>query len=138
MLDTRAVAEYLNTTPKTLRQFLRSPQSTFTAVGSSSRYEFTQRDLPTIQKRFSEWSAGRSPVVVTPTRAPRVVHLAERRTVDRDRAVWDEEGPITLADLRDPRVRAQVRAIAQEQERRLDEMLLAVGLHVTQMMARAS
>jgi hypothetical protein len=44
-MDTSEVAEKLGTTPRILRQFLRSPSSTFVAVGSGSRYDFTAKDL---------------------------------------------------------------------------------------------
>ncbi len=52
---------------------------------------------------------------------------------DRDQAVWAEEGPIDLPDIRNPRVRAEVRRLAEAQSLRLETRLLAAGLHVTQM-----
>ena len=52
---------------------------------------------------------------------------------DRDEAVWAEEGPITLPDIRNARVRAEVRRVAREQDLQLRRLLLAAGLHVTQM-----
>jgi hypothetical protein len=51
-------------------------------------------------------------------------------------AVWEEEGPVFMADLRDPRVRRRVKEIAQAQMDRLDERLMAVGLHVSQLRYR--
>jgi hypothetical protein len=54
-----------------------------------------------------------------------------------DQAVWEEEDaqrgePLVIPDIRDPRVRAEVRRVAAEQERRLEERLIAAGLHVLQ------
>jgi hypothetical protein len=56
---------------------------------------------------------------------------------EKDEAVWAEEeaqlgGPPVIADIRDPRVRAEVRRIAAEQEKRLEERLIAAGLHASQ------
>lgn len=138
MLDSRAVADMLGTTPKILRQFLRSPQSTFQAVGSNARYEFTTNDLPTLRKRFAEWAAKRStPATVKPTKsnvaqAQRDEAVTKRTQAERDRAVWDEEGPVVLPDIRNPAVLQAVRDTARAQEMRLDELLMAAGLHITQ------
>jgi hypothetical protein len=134
-MDTAAVAAQLNTTPRRLRQFLRSEGSTFAAVGSGARYDFTESDIPTLNARFHTWNG---------TKSTRVVHVPIRTVVDlpdeRDRAVWDEElaenGPIVIPDIRAPGVRAQVRRVAAAQERRLNARLLAAGLHITQMRVR--
>lgn len=130
MMDTNQVADKLGTTPRRLRQFLRSQGSTFQAVGSGARYEFTDRDLPTLNSRFHEWNGSKA--------APmQLITVTERRSDDaKDRKVWDEEGPIVLEDIRIPKVRERVRRIAAEQEARLDMRLLAAGLHITQMRVR--
>jgi DNA-binding transcriptional MerR regulator len=131
-VDTKEVASHLKTDPKTLRRFLRSSACTFKPVGSGGRYTFTKADLTELQRGFKEWSKGKN---VSPTRLP-----APRPPVDdqdaRDRAVWAEEGPVVLEDIRDPRVRARVRRIAAEQEARLNSRLLAKGLHITQWAGR--
>lgn len=54
-----------------------------------------------------------------------------------DEAVWTEEEASgtfdgVIPDIRDPKVRAEVRRIAAEQEMRLEERLIAAGLHVLQ------
>lgn len=54
-LPAKQVATYLKTEAKTLRQFLRSDASTFEAVGSGGRYEFTEADLPKIKQEFTAW-----------------------------------------------------------------------------------
>jgi hypothetical protein len=132
-MDTRAVAENLGTTPRMLRRFLRSDQSTFTAVGSGARYDFTSSDLTALAPRFRAWLGHDAPVpVATPVGTPADDDPRMSQS-DKDRAVWDEEGDVFLADIRQPAIRARVRQIADERERRLNEQLLAAGLHITQM-----
>jgi hypothetical protein len=135
-MDTAAVAAHLGTTPRKLRAFLRSDASTFVAVGSGARYDFTDDDLATLGRRFADWSGSPTPAPATTLVRPSPVISTGRTRHDADRAVWDEEGPIAIPDIRDPRVRAAVRARAEAEEARLDQMLLAVGLHITQMNVR--
>lgn len=134
-MDTKTVAAMLGTDTRVLRRFLRDKRSTFQAVGSGSRYEFTETDVPELQRRFKDWMGNKQPsrapatVVVSPIDAA----LAQQM---RDRAVWaeeDKEGVIrTLEDLRDPRVRAKVQRVARAQEQRLNDLLMAAGLHLSQ------
>jgi hypothetical protein len=134
-MDTNAAAANLGTTPKRLRQFLRSPESTFAAVGSGGRYDFTTADLAAMAPRFSAWNGSASRV---PTPAPVDVPARTSRTQwEIDREVWDEEGPVVIEDIRQPVVRRRVQRIAEAREARLNERLLAVGLHITQMTSRA-
>jgi hypothetical protein len=131
-MDTKDVAVHLGTTPRVLRQFLRSGRSTFVAVGSGARYEFTEADIPTLIKRFSEWQTSGKP---RPNRAPVDTVTRKPRTDKRrkqDEAEWAEEGPVAIPDIRDPRVRARVKRDAQAAENRLMVLLMAKGLHVTQ------
>jgi hypothetical protein len=137
-MNTAEVAEHLGTTPRELRQFLRSDHSTFVPVGSGARYDFTTRELPTLATRFTEWKtagrprpAGTKVTVTIPL--PDDDHarrLAEQRASDR--VVWEEEGPIVIPDIRDPRVRARALRDARAAEDRLEMKLLALGLHITQ------
>jgi hypothetical protein len=137
-VDTTETATKLGTTPRILRQFLRSNYSTFVAVGSGSRYDFNERDLPMLDKRFSEWKGGvkskatktrnkKSPVIPPVTR-PRLPKPSKK-----DRAVWEEEGQVEIEDIRSPRVRARVKADAQAAEDRLMMLLMAKGMHVSQL-----
>lgn len=134
-MDTTEVAQHLNTSPRTLRAFLRSPMSTFVAVGSGARYDFNDRDLPTIAKRFSEWQAQGRPKPPTPARA--VVIRSQPNNSEKQRRkdmeVWSEEPAPVLPDIRDPRVRRRVLAAAREAEERLMLRLMAAGLHITQL-----
>lgn len=149
-MDTRAIADNLGTDPKTLRRFLRDPGTSFTPVGSGGRYSFTQADLVSIAREFGPWqrrqaakTAGKASVTPGGTRVTTAPPRALLTQLDRDRLVWEAEeallgGPPVIEDLRNPRVRAQVRAAAQAADDRLTAKLLAAGLHVTQMRDRAA
>lgn len=138
-MDTAEVAELLGTTPRVLRQFLRSPVSTFVAVGSGARYEFNDRDVPTIKKRFADWnSQGKPKPIVTKPKAQRSQSAKLEAQHQKDVRVWEEEGSILLEDIRDPRVRRRVQLAAQAAEARLNMRLMAVGLHITQLGDRES
>lgn len=131
-MNTSEVATRLGTTARKLRVFLRSDASTFTAVGSGARYDFTEADVRTLARRFAVWSGAEAAPTVRVDPAP-----THRDTMtDQDAAVWAEEGPIVMADIRDPAVRRAVRDIARIQEHRLEMMLYAAGLHISQMADR--
>lgn len=142
-MDTRAIADALGTDPKTLRRFLRDPATSFTPVGSGSRYTFTDEDLKVIRCEFEPWASGQAAkAAAKPSQKPVATSARARRKAmtqpDRDRLVWEEEEklqgrPVVLGNLRDPRERARVRALAQAAEDRLTARLLAAGLHVSQM-----
>lgn len=128
MVDTKSVAEHLGTDAKILRRFLRSA-GTVQPVGSGGRYQFTKADLPHLKEMFDKWAKGKN-VKPSPVPKPRAPINDQ---VTRDRLVWAEDPrPIVIEDIRDPKVRARVRAIAAEQEARLNARLLARGLHITQ------
>ena len=133
-MDTAKVAELLGTTARTLRVFLRSAHSTFVPVGSGARYDFTEREIPTLQKRFDAWQRDGKPrpvasVAKTSSRKPQKLSAQEKR----DRDVWAEEGEVKLPDIRDPRVRARALADARAAEERLMLRCMAAGLHITQL-----
>ena len=132
-MDTKAVAEILRTESRILRRFIRDKKSTFQAVGSGSRYDFPESDLPELKRRFAEWAGNRQlarPQTTTTNKTPVDPEKVQR---ERDEAVWAEEGPVVMKDIRDPRVLAQVRAVARAQERRLNDRLLAAGRHISQL-----
>lgn len=139
-MDTTEAAKRLGTTPRQLRQFLRSRSSTFVAVGSGSRYDFTEQDVPTLERRFSEWQAtGKKKagtVKVTKPKAttpPILAPMRKRAPSKRDVETWKEEGTVKIEDIRNPRVRARVTADARAAEDRLTLLLLAKGLHISQL-----
>jgi hypothetical protein len=136
-MNSREVAGRLGTDARTLRRFLRDPKSTFQAVGSGGRYEFEESDLPGLEKRFADWMKGqqtvdRTPREKLPTPAPAVTSSRAKTQAEKDAEVWAEEGTVVIDDIRDPRVRARVRCEAHERARRLDERLMAHGMHISQ------
>lgn len=57
MMTTTELADAFDTTPRTLRKFLRSDASGIEAVGKGSRYSLpsSKRELNTLSKRFTAW-----------------------------------------------------------------------------------
>lgn len=58
---TAQIAEAFNTTPRTLRKFLRSDESGIESVGKGARYALpgSKRELTALQKRFDAWVEAR-------------------------------------------------------------------------------
>lgn len=58
-MTTAQVAEEFGTDARTLRKFLRSDASGIEGVGKGARYALpgTKRELNTLRKRFTEWTA---------------------------------------------------------------------------------
>lgn len=135
-MDTNEAADRLGTTPRVLRAFLRSPVSTFQAVGSGSRYEFDEKEIPTLERRFSDWKSAGKPKADNGKRKKSSKPKPSRAEVQatKDKEVWDEEGPAPkLEDIRNPRVRARVKADAAAAEERLMLLLISKNLHITQL-----
>lgn len=141
-MDTKQAAKEIGTEARILRRFLRDPKSTYTTVGSGSRYTFGEDDLQELSRAFKAWQCTKPSI----TRGPRVDPDAKQRVIDEE--VWAEEAElrtrrglpagIILCDLRNREVLARVRRIAQAREDRLNERLMAAGLHISQMNRRAS
>lgn len=131
-MNSQEAAREIGTDARTLRRFLRSPRSTFEAVGSGGRYQFTDKDIPTLRRKFAEWMKTEQPV--KPTREAHHNKKAAKPTAQhrKDREVWDAEGEVIVPDVRDPRVRRQVRAIENERCAALERMLREAGLHISQ------
>lgn len=57
MMTTTELAAALDTTPRTLRKFLRSDESGIESVGKGSRYSLpsSKREVNTLSKRFVAW-----------------------------------------------------------------------------------
>ena len=134
-MDTAEVAAQLGTTARTLRVFLRSAHSTFIPVGSGARYDFTDREIPTLKKRFAEWQKAGKPRPASAAKTdPKPTTKSKVSAKDkRDQQVWSEEGDVKIPDIRDPKVRARALADARAAEDRLMLRLMAAGLHITQL-----
>jgi hypothetical protein len=123
-MDSRAVASALDTDPKTLRRFLRSETSSVTPVGSGGRYVFDEADLPIMRAEFGVWSQSIAPKPVV-TRKPKRV---PRANYNRDEAVWAEEGPVNLPDIKQPAILRSVRVSEAARETRLVALMRQAGL----------
>lgn len=60
---TATLATEFETDPRTLRKFLRSPESGVEAVGKGSRYALpsSKREVAAMRKRFDAWVEARTP-----------------------------------------------------------------------------
>lgn len=56
-MTTTELAAELDTTPRTLRKFLRSDASGIEGVGKGSRYSIEKKSLRGLTKRFNDWQA---------------------------------------------------------------------------------
>lgn len=118
-MNVATVAAQLGTDPKTLRTFIRSNACPVEPARVGRTYALTPEDVAVIAERFPVW-------LTSLARCP--------RTVQRPQDA--EPAPVMLPDIRDPRVRTAVREKAAVWDARLNERLLAAGLHVTQLRDR--
>jgi hypothetical protein len=100
-------------------------------VGQGGRYEFDEADIPVLATQLQGWLAKQSSRPAKASAKVRTPKVKPSR-VDQDREVWAEEGDVNLPDIRNPKILAQVRRTAREQTDRLNEQLLAAGLHISQ------
>jgi hypothetical protein len=65
MMNTTELAAAIDTTPRTLRKFLRAEGA---GVGKGSRYALpsSKREVASLAKRFAEWDAARTPATDAP------------------------------------------------------------------------
>lgn len=123
-MNTREIADKLGTDPKRLRRFLRS-DVTYRNAGQGGRYEFTDRDVPTLKKRFDAWDAAAS---AKTTERPRKTRRSTTR-VDEPMPDYIASKPaskLTTAE-REERDRR-----SRERVDRLEARLKASGLHISQ------
>lgn len=80
MMTTNELATALETTPRTLRKFLRSDASGIESVGKGSRYSLpsSKREVASLSKRFTAWDEARK------APAPEVDDAPEAPEVDED------------------------------------------------------
>jgi hypothetical protein len=131
-VNTRTIAAQLGLDSKTLRRFIRSNDCTFQAVGQGGRYEFDEADIPVLADQLAAWMAKQAAKPPKASAKPRIPQQARPSRDEADREVWAEEGHVELPNIRDPRVLTEVRALAKAQEARLEEALMAAGLHISQ------
>ena len=60
IMTTAQVADALETTPRTLRKFLRSDASGVEGVGKGSRYAIEAKQIRSLRSRFAKWTAAQA------------------------------------------------------------------------------
>jgi len=83
-LSTKDAAAALETTPRTLRKFLRSEGS---GVGQGSRYSFNKQDVTRMKKRFIAWNEAHSRPAADEVEAP---EAEAPETTDEEVTLSDE------------------------------------------------
>jgi len=58
-MNTTEVALALDTDPRTLRKFLRSPEGFDSRVGKGARWSIEKREMRSLAKRFAKWDEAR-------------------------------------------------------------------------------
>jgi hypothetical protein len=123
-VNAKEVADELGTDAKTFRRFVRSPKSSFAAVGSGGRYEFDRKDLPTLRKKFNEWRQSPSSGAKLEPK-PRV---KVDKFVDRD-----DPMPVSMLRRRMTKTERERRdAASRARVERLEAALIASGKHISQ------
>jgi hypothetical protein len=122
-------AEKIGTDAKTLRRFIRSSKSTFKAVGSGARYEFDEKDIPTLRKKFVEWRE------TAKTSSRSTSHEVDNREVIKLPKFKDSDQPMAVSVLGRRMTRSERErrdAASRARVDRLEERLLASGKHISQ------
>lgn len=130
-MNTREAADKLNTDAKRLRRFLRA-DNTYRNAGHGGRYEFTEKDIPTLQKRFAKWAGADDAKKKKP--APEASAKSDRREAPGRRevpAMAEVVARIPANKLPDA-VRAERDRLSRERVDRLEKRLIATGLHISQ------
>jgi hypothetical protein len=122
----KEAAAELGTDGRTLRRFLRTPDSGFTPVGSGGSYSFSTADMPKLKTAFSKWNTRPSRNAVKTAR-------------DGQPLITDAPGvSARVANSKARKDRATVQKLTTERLDRLEAALKAAGLHISQMRDRDS
>jgi len=132
-LNTTEVAAELDTTPRTLRIFIRQ-DPTYANAGTGGHYEFTRQDIPTLRSRFTTWQSQKAKT------AP-VRKAKQTATAKKTRYRANHDTPLGV-DILTPghRLSDEERAMIAQMSRtrvdRLEARLKETGMHISQMRAR--
>lgn len=69
-ITTAELATALETTPRTLRKFLRSDASGVDSVGKGSRYTIEKAQVRSLKAKFAKWTAETAKVDEAPAETP--------------------------------------------------------------------
>lgn len=124
IFSAKEAAAELGTDGRTLRRFLRTPDSGFVPVGSGGSYSFSTGDMPKLRAAFAKWNT-------RPTRSA-AKPATEGRVIIEDRPGL----PSHVIHSRTRTDREAVAKLSQERVDRLEAALKANGLHISQMRDR--
>lgn len=125
----KEAAKKLGVSAKIFRSFLRRDPK-YKSPGSGGAYDLSQFDFSDIEREFSQWRNA-----ITPR-----THRTAVETEELISPLSFDDTPLPLSALRKEGVsasdRARVRRISQARIDRLEAVLLARGLHISQMQDR--
>lgn len=124
-MNTRQMADKLETDPKRLRRFLRA-DPTYRNAGQGGRYEFDDKDVATLKKRFSAWlekTAKDAAAKAKPTGPRRVKGEIPPMPANIANV---PAGRLTKAQ------REERDQLSRQRVDRLEARLMAAGMHVSQ------
>jgi DNA-binding transcriptional MerR regulator len=123
-VNTKQMADKIGTDTRTLRRFIRQ-DPTYKNAGSGGRYEFTDKDIPTLKDRFTKWRDG-AEEKVSKTRSKKPSNV--EKFVDQDTPM-----PVSMLGRRMTRSQREARdAASRARVDRLEERLRASGKHISQ------
>lgn len=123
-MNTTQAAEKVGTTPRMLRRFIRQSNK-YRNAGCGGRYEFQATDIPQLKKHFEAWHT----TIVTKVERPTVSRETLKKNYSDDDSSPDT---VPVSAIRSARSRAQIKAAAEARVDRLEAMLKASGLHISQ------
>lgn len=123
-MNTAQAAAELSTDAKTLRRFLRA-DSRYDNAGAGGRYVFSDDMMPDMREHFLAWLGDKA---VKQTKPRAVKAAAPSDDIAAQRMPRNILGRKLYASERTRR-----EAIGRARAERLDQMLFAAGLHITQM-----
>lgn len=136
-MNTSEVAARLGTTPRALRIFIRQ-DPTYTNAGTGGHYDFSERDLPVMRKKFDAWNASRSTrparVATTPARSSRPKRTTYR--ANNDTPIGTEICDPRVANRLSNTERQYIKDFNNFRVIRLENRLKELGLHISQMRDR--
>lgn len=113
VLTTAEVAEALQTTPRTLRKFLRSKASGIEPVGQGKRYALSPDSVPALARKFDKWAKVDADADAAEAEAAEV-NAAEAAVADADAELEEFEELSYSADELEAMTVPQLRELAAE------------------------
>lgn len=114
-------AEFIGTTPRLLRRFIRQNDSWKNAT-YAGRYSFTESEMNSLKLQFEKWQGTRSPRKSSPTKG---VESDELLHLDEDQGITVEQ---MHAAAKNPSLRRQIHANRIARQRKLEARIAELRL----------